>query len=308
MLRIVASLAPIIVLVTLGAALLRFRFYGNEFRQQLDRLVYWVCLPALFIDKLAMQPRDPSAAGATLAVLAAATLVAIAMGYGLAAALRLPPAQRGVFVQGGYRGNLAFVGLPVLLLVETPAAERLQTEALLVIGPSVIFYNVSAVLVLELARRPLALRALPGLLRSVAMNPLLLGCVLGMALGQLGVAWPRPVTQVLQLLGAPAGPLALLSLGGTLVVHPIGHRLGIATIAALVKVALVPLIAWALGTWMGLDRESLFIALVFASTPTAVASFVMARQMAGDERLAAAIVVLTTLLSTISLAVALTFA
>src|SRR5690606_7961040 len=143
MLRIVASLAPIIVLVTLGAALLRFRFYGNEFRQQLDRLVYWVCLPALFIDKLAMQPRDPSAAGATLDVLAAATLVAIAMGYGLAAALRLPPAQRGVFVQGGYRGNLAFVGLPVLLLVETPAAERLQTEALLVIGPSVIFYNVS---------------------------------------------------------------------------------------------------------------------------------------------------------------------
>ena len=49
--------------------------------------------------------------------------------------------------------------------------------------------------------------------------------------------------------------------------------------------------------------DNLLIAVLFAATPTAVASFVMADQMGADRNLAAAVIVVSTLLAFPALAV-----
>ena len=67
--------------------------------------------------------------------------------------------------------------------------------------------------------------------------------------------------------------------------------------AALFKVALAPLIGYTVARGLNLSGDMLVIALLYSATPTAVASFVMADQMGADKELAAAIIVISTLLA-----------
>ena len=118
----------------------------------------------------------------------------------------------------------------------------------------------------------------------------------------LGLALPSFVHRALESLGAAAVPIALMCIGGSLATTPLrGRRLWIVT-AALLKVVVLPVLVFFLAR---LGPAELRIALVLSSCPTAAAAFVMARQMGGDESLASGSIALSTLLSSISLAMSL---
>lgn len=310
LLRVVALLFPVVAIVGLGAALLHLRFYGPQFRRQLDRLVYWIALPAFMTSELSSLTSSGAAVRPMLTALLGATLATLAIAYGVASLLRLPGPLLGVCVQGGFRGNLAFVGLPVLWLVEQAgeASTAMPGRALLLLAPMVLFYNVAAVLVLELSQsREQGITWAP-IGRSLLQNPLIWSTCLGLALAFADIEVPRPLSRTLELVGSIAGPLALLSLGGTLAFRRAHARRDVVTLAVLLKVVALPLLTWLLGSMLRLDREAILIVMVLASTPTAVASYVLAGQLGGDETVAGSIVVWTTLLSAGSLAAALTWA
>jgi predicted permease len=67
----------------------------------------------------------------------------------------------------------------------------------------------------------------------------------------------------------------------------------------------LPFLVFLLTRLAGLEPADQRTALVLASCPTAAAAFVMARQMGGDEALASGSIALSTLLSFISLSIAL---
>lgn len=309
--HVLASLIPIILLVTAGAALLGLGFYTDAFRRDLDRFVYWVAVPGLIIGKLASgSPLDPRA-GLTTGALLLATAGAIVAGYFVAWLMRLPSNSLGVFVQSGFRGNLALMGLPVLVIAASQSGfdpNEVETQAMLVLAPMILVYNVAAVLVLELARHSLTLRVLPELGRGLIRNPLILSCLVGFTLGVGGVRIPVPLNDALVSVGMTAAPLALLSLGGSLVVYKVQDHIGLAAVGALVKLAIVPLLAWGIGTWLEVDPIGMLVLMVYSAAPTAVASYVMSTQLGGDDGLAASSIVVSTVLSAGSLAFALTWA
>ena len=76
MATIFASLIPIMLIIGAGAGLTRFSFYGQEFRRGLNRLVYWVALPSLFVASLS---------GASFATSGVDRLIAVAIGSMVAA-------------------------------------------------------------------------------------------------------------------------------------------------------------------------------------------------------------------------------
>jgi predicted permease len=71
------------------------------------------------------------------------------------------------------------------------------------------------------------------------------------------------------------------------------------------KVAVLPGLVFIFTQLARLDLAEQRTALVLTSCPTAAAAFVMARQMGGDEALASGSIALSTLLSFISLGIAL---
>jgi hypothetical protein len=212
---------------------------------------------------------------------------------------RVPPASTGTFAQAAFRGNLAFIGLPVVIFAGAGRADAAITTAVYLLAAVVPFYNIAAVLVLVARREGLrSLRALPGQLLA---NPLILACVAAAVWAKAGPALPTWSARTLQTLADMALPLALLGIGATLRLEGIrGHWAAIGGAGAL-KVAVGPLLGWALARWLGLGLAETRAVLIFLACPTATVTFVMADQLGGDRSLAAGTVAASTIASFIPL-------
>jgi predicted permease len=239
----------------------------------------------------------------------AATLLISFIAWIASYALRLPGNARGTLVQSAFRGNLAYIGVPVLAnsFAANPGAEAKHalTTAVVVMVLVMAFYNILAAIVLQASQHAHQKVKGWGLVRSIATNPLLLAGVVGLIVPLLHITLPGFVNKALVSLGDAAIPLALLCIGGSLVMTPLQGKLSAIVAAALLKTAALPLLVFVICHLTGLTPLENHIALVLAACPTAAASFVMARQMGGDEALASGSIALSTLLSVFSLAAAL---
>jgi predicted permease len=307
---ILGSLLPLTLVVALGALLLKIRLYDDTVRRSIDLLVYWVCLPAMIVHSLLEGPGGGlEETGRMILAMAIATLGGAGIAVLLAIVLRMKPGEAGVFAQSAMRGNLAYVGIPVIALAVNGHGGTIA-KAAIVLAPTMFLFNVLGVLVLVTASRLGHPGASMGstlrvIVRSLITNPLLMASGIGIALLMMEVRLGSIAMATLDLVGQPSATLALLSLGGAMVVHPVHGKLGLAIGGAILKCAVVPLIAYGSCMLLGIHGVDRTIVLVFAATPTAVASYVLATQLGGDEPLAAASIVVSTILSAASLAVAL---
>jgi hypothetical protein len=174
-------------------------------------------------------------------------------------------------------------------------------------GCLISIYNVLAIIVLQASRHDVSWGSLRPGVRSVLTNPLLIACLAGLALNAADLSLPRALNDSLEALGGAAVPLSLICIGGSIAFIRIGKNIAPMVASVLLKIAVLPLLVYGLGRFLLLDPVSMRIALVFASTPTASAAFVMARQMEGDESVASGAIVLSTIFSVVSLFLALWF-
>ena len=300
---VVNVLAPIFLLIGLGLFLRRQRFASEDFFRNLNRLIYWVALPALLFTKTATALPQLDAAVGIITALLGGMLVCIAAGYLLARQLGLDRRATAAFVQGAYRGNIAFVGLPVVLYALVAVGQgtpEVDALVLLALAPVIPVYNVAAVIVLSgatPAEGRQGRQQLATVLRSIATNPLIIACVAGLAVAYSGVTLPEALTRTLDLLGEIALPGALLAMGASLRLRAIRTGGIAAGVASLVKVLVAPLAGYLVARAIGLTGPPLMIAMLLLAMPTAVASYVMAQAMGADDTLASSIVMISTLLA-----------
>lgn len=308
MVEVANVLLPIFAVIALGTYLRQSGFASPQLFHATNRLVYYVALPAYLFYKSAESQLQGDAAARIFFVLLAGMVVSIVIGYALARLLRLSPPTTAAFVQGGYRSNLAYVGLSIALLAvassgeDTPALQALGVVSIALFIP---VYNFVAIFVL-LAGQPgrrdqLGLR-LRDLGYRLVTNPLTIGCAAGLIVMALGWKLPQPLRQTMVYIGDMSTPLALLGIGGALTFATFRTHMRNATAAALIKTVAAPLVGLAFARWLGLSQMELRMALIFLACPTAAASYVMAQQMGADEGLAANIIVLSTVLALPALA------
>lgn len=280
--------------------LTRSGFLSSQALVDVNRLAYWVALPALLVHRISQASPDVAAVTGLLLVGGGATVLAILAALLVAALMNLPPDARGTFAQGVFRGNLTFIGLPIILYAFSGpgmSSASAEASALLAFGPMVVIYNVLAVLVLLLPGGEDSRSALRTASWGLVTNPILIACVLGLAISLSGLALPTLVDRSLDVAGQMALPLALLCIGGTLYTSRIRGRLTWVIAGAAMKVAVVPAIGLALALWVGLSAEHTRIALILLACPTATASYILVKQLRGDEALASGIIVVSNLLA-----------
>lgn len=303
---IINSLAPIFLVIGLGWILRCKGFLSREAIEALARLAYWVGIPGLLFCKVVRSNLVPAQVSDLFLVTVGSTVAGMILSYLLALSLEVPKAAMGTFVQAAFRGNLAFVGLPVIFYAfsgsEQSAAASAEAAALWVFGPMVALYNVAAVLVLLISRHGVNTRALRSLFGELITNPLLLACLAGILYSASG--WPLPawLGRSLEVVGQMALPLALLCIGGSLRRIDPGDGWRWLVAAAAAKVILMPLLGYAIAWLVGLNADSTRIALILLACPTAAASYVLVHQLGGDETLASGAIVLSTPLAALSLA------
>lgn len=298
-------LAPIILLVALGVALGRLRFLGPGFAADLNKLVFWVALPALLFRSVARAAHPGPQTFALLGLLIAATCVAAIAGWAAAWLMRLPGESHGTLSQSAFRGNLAYIGIPVLAYAfeGVPAGHGAFGTAVIVMAFLMAFFNILAVVVLSIGRD--AERPVYTALVSIFSNPLLLAGMAGVPFAITGVTLPLFLDRTLESLGGAAVPVALLCIGGSLAHARLGERLGAIVVAASLKTFFLPAVVYFSAPAFGLSGFDFRIAMVLSACPTAAAAFVMAGQMKGDTPLASGSIVLSTLFAGISIPLAL---
>lgn len=302
---ILNTLAPVFLLVVLGAGMQRSGFVSASFLKEANRVTYWLGLPALLFSQLAGSFHEAAGAKVMLGAMFYATLASIVVGYLVAWAMRVPEAAAGTFVQGAFRGNLAFVGLPIIFtLPDAPLGGGLtaRTAAVITVAPMMVFYNVAGVVVLLLSQHPISWKMVRPFLKQLATTPPLLATIAGVTFAVMGWKLPASVDKTFASLGEMALPLGLLGVGGSIITSRLGGAWRRPLASALVKTVASPILGWGVGRWMGLGALELKMVMILMACPTAIVSYTMAIEMKGDEAIASGAIVLSVLTSVITLA------
>ncbi|HYC72980.1 MAG TPA: AEC family transporter [Opitutaceae bacterium] len=299
------TLAPVFLLIALGAALFRLGFLGPELTKGVNRLAYWVALPALLFQSTATAGAPSADGGLVLAMIGALAAVTTAA-FLIARMLKLPPVAAGTFVHVAMRGNVTFVGVPVVFYVLEAtaggAAPALKSAAILALAPFILVQNVIGFTALLAGRHEAGGPLVRTVLREIATHPLLISIALGLLVAVAGWELPVALDRSLHALGAVALPVTLLGIGASLMTVKIRGNRQTALLASALKIGAMPLAGWALGTWLGLARVELMFALVYLGCPTGASSFTVVAEMGGDEPMASTTIVLSTLISAATLA------
>jgi hypothetical protein len=293
------TLTPVFLMIALGVVLRWTRRLSDETLRGMSWLVFWVGLPAmLFCDVAGI---DNPAAGRSDAdfhrqfqifLLGFSGLVAcLVAGYAVAAALRMERRQMGTFVQAAFRGNLAYIGLPVIQYAFTSlagedAGRLARRDAALALAPIIM-----------------SARTLARMGWRIITNPLILACGAGLIWSSAGWRVPRPAASTLRILSGTALPLALITAGAAIATTKISGQLLYTGLGTALKGVLAPIVGCAIAIPLHVPPREMFIGLLLLACPTAVTAYVMAENMKGDGPLAAQIIVVSTLFSIVGFAV-----
>lgn len=293
------TLAPVFFMITLGAVLRISGLMPVRMTEFTSALTYWVALPALlFIETMDVEFGFWPYADVFL-VLLGGTAASIMAAYLASRVLALAPGKTAALVQAAFRGNLAFIGIPVV--VYGLGQSSIVKLAVLVVAALLPINNALAILVLIDGGSRFSLRSVRMVIVRIAANPLILACLAGLVMAGMGWRLPLAASRTLEPLGSMALPLALINIGSTLNPRLVTGSLTPIITASLIKVVLGPLVGCFLAYLTGLRGDELRVALIMLACPTASSSFVMAAHMGRDALLTAGAVVISTLFSFLSL-------
>lgn len=305
------TLAPVYLIIVLGFVLCKTQFLTVDFFKRVYRLVYWIGLPCLLFYKTAMASYDMGAAGWIFLALLLTLLANILAAYLIAKLMRLPMKSLGTFVQAAFRGNLLFIGVPVIFFLFSdagrPDAHQMESLAVLAIAPLVLIYNFASVFSLVAGKQESGWKGMGWLLKQIFSNPILIAGLVGIL--YLLTGWPLPkfFGRTCYEIGKMALPLALLGIGASLASVRIGGSIGVALTAVLIKIALTPVLGYFIARAIGLEADHLLIVLIYCACPSAVISHVMVEKLGGDVALSSSAIMLSSILSVLSLGIVAAF-
>jgi predicted permease len=303
MAEVFGALLPTFILISLGYVVRASRIATAEQFGMVNRFGYFVLYPAFLFTLVSGANFAGSDAGAFLLALLGGFLTLVALALSLRFFFRGDdPAYTSLF-QGSVRWN----GFALLAAATGLYGEHGRELIGLAFGPLVLMINVICVIVLSIwgSAKATSMRAL---LDQIIVNPLILGCAAGLAANFAGLRDLGPVTDALQLLGGAAMPVALMCVGAGLDFRALrAAGVKVAT-ASIMRLIVAPSLTYGACLLIGAPSLPTAVAVGIASTPTAAAAYTFAREMGGDARLMAAIITATTILSFVTMPLAITLA
>lgn len=292
------AILPVFLMVILGWVLKNKGFLSDSFFAGADKFVFKVALPCnLFIGILAGDVEKLKKALPLIAFCAIGITALFFAAWAIAPIFIKDNGKRGAFIQGVYRGNFAILGLPI---AENIFGDLGATTVAVVMPIAIMLVNVYAVIILsvyapsDVKKPPLKTAADVGL--SILKNPLIISCFLGLVFMLAGVGLPAFASKTVTKLSDTVFALALMSLGASFSFEALKGRVGTSLVGALVKTVAAPAAAVSVAVAMGFRGVELGIVLIFFGAPTAVSSYIMAKNMKSDYEMASQILLISTLL------------
>jgi predicted permease len=317
-------LAPLFLLILLGALLKRKNVIPPAAIPVLNGLVVYVTFPALIILALARAPELPADYAKATFCFFAATMGTMLIAFLIGFVCRLPRTIRGALMMTASFGNSGFLGYPITLA--RPLVAGLFPAAVLLdqFGMTLPMY-LSVVVVsgafsgVSETHPGAGLHKSPGTVKSILRffrGPVFVSIILGL-MARL-VPWPAALLQFAPLktlgqivgqtftyLGQGTTPIVLLAFGAALRTGAIRRFPFPVFLSCGLKLIVTPLLAWGCCHLIGLPGNLTSLAVQMSAMPTAVMCSVLCTQNSLEGDMAVAIVFASTALSVITVPLAL---
>jgi len=285
-------------LILLGFALCKFTPLNRTVWSQVDALVYYLLFPTLLFHSIIKSPLDLGAAsrlvGAGWSVIAVGIVLAYAIPWLPGLRGHIPARDHAASAQVAFRFN-SFIGLALADRLVGPAG---SLEIAVLIGVCVPLVNIAAVW-------PMAHGGGRGLVRELARNPLIIATVSGLLANLAGLGLPEWLVPTFNRVGGSALALGLMAAGAGIQLGALARAKLLAVAVLTIRHLVLPLVALAAAYAFGLSHSQATILLAYAALPTAASCYVLASKMGFDGAYVASLVSLSTLLGMLSLPLAL---
>ncbi len=273
---------PVLAYMGVGIVLRKVKLVDGDAFSQINRLVFRVFLPVkLFLDiyhsdfQRAFQPK-------LILFVLASVFLSYGMTWYLIGRKVKDRKDAPTMIQAVYRSNYVLFGMSI-------AASMYPDTDLGVISVMAAFvvpvFNILAVVLFEVWRGGAGL-SVPRLLKGVATNSLVVGSAAGLLFLGLKIPLPQLILKPMTALGDIATPLAIICVGATLTFDALRKYAGYIAVMAAGRLVVVPAVFVTAAIVFGFrNMELAGLFLVFAS-PTATASYPMAKELGGNGELA----------------------
>jgi len=288
------AFVPAFGLLVLGAVLKRRLLRDDAVWAGIEKLIFWVLLPSLLVVAIGSVNLGELPVFGMMGAIWAALAIGTVASVWLSRRFRQPHPSMTSVLMGGIRFN-NLVGFAIAGAMFGLPGLALGGVATGMIVPFVQVMTTTAFALGDGGRvRPWRI------LRQVALNPLIIACVLGFLVAGLG-GLPVGVRPLMEALGRASVALGLLAVGAALTLGALADRVALQLWTAALKLIAVPALTLGFCLALGLDPLATAMAVLFMALPTASSSYVMARAMGGDAPLMAAITTSQHALSVVTL-------
>ncbi|MBD3923599.1 AEC family transporter [Nocardioides cavernae] len=282
----------ILVVIAAGAALAHVGVLDRRSQRTLGEIAFFVASPALMVVTISQVHLETAAANlvastVSLGACFVAYVVIARLRWGLDTGSLLLGALSSSYVNAGNLGIAiaAYVVGDITVVVPT-----LLVQMLLVQPAALIMLD-------RITGRG---EGVGPAFRRLVTNPLTISAVVGLVLATTGWRLPAALLSPLEMLAGAAIPLMLMSYGAALRLSPpigrAGHN-GEVVLATVLKMAVMPLVAWLVGLALGLDDRVLLGVVITAALPTAQNIFLHATRYRVGEDVSRETILVTTLAS-----------
>ncbi len=288
------SVLPIILTLGCGMILVATRILPREHWQAIEVLSFRVLIPAVLIRAIATSDLSLWQLGPMLWILVLTLVLAGSLVLALRAlcrAERLPNRALTTLFQTTIRWN-AFIALAAAELFIGALGTNLIVVAMAVLIPII---NIASIVVLA------AFGATQTTFRLVAMtvikNPVVQGCLIGLAINLSGMNIPHPLMQTIDMIARGALGVGLLAVGAGTSLARLRKLSFHIWLGVMLRPMICPAVFLVLAELAALGAIEKFAGVIALSVPAATNGYVITRQMGGDADLYADILTWQTILT-----------
>ena len=288
------AVAPLFLLLFFGYILKKRDFISGGFVSSGNKFVFYIGLPAALFRSVYSAELGELLDWRFAAFAVGASLGAFFIIWLIAALFIKERPIVGAFTQGAFRGNFAFLGMPLLISI---AGEAGEARAALILAFIIPVYNIFSIWLLAVCSGSAQKVGFKTVAFVIVKNPFIIAIALAFVAQLAGIRLPFLLNQSVGYVANMATPLALICLGAGMYFQGFDAKFKYALTASLIKVVALPILFVTVGYMMGFRGYDIAALLVLGGIPSAIASYTMVVQMGGDSYVAATIIVLSTFMS-----------
>jgi len=283
---------PICIYLLVGILAKKVKWIGDEGVTQTNRLVYKLFFPMLMFVNIYQADLESTLDWKLLGLMyGCLTVVFLTLILLVPRFVKSRPRQ-GSIIQGVFRANSILYALPIVAAIHGEENLGLASMCVAFVVP---YLNVLCVAMLESRRgQKVSFKAL---MKGIISNPIIIGALLGLLAKVTHLVLPDLLETIAVDMSKMVTPIALILLGAGLKLGNIKKDAAAITVVTVSKLILVPAFFMTCAYLLGFRGVAFTTVFALSAVPTAVASFVLAKEMEADAPLAGEIVAFTSVLS-----------